>query len=121
MYSTTARGPAGGLSTFPPSPIVPLGGRRPTAVVSPILPRHVFLSEGEGTRTLNHRIDSQIPHPQNPEENGDFPKAGAPGAAVESEIGISDPDLAVIVQRWDSLPEAVKAGIVAMVKATGTE
>jgi hypothetical protein len=27
------------------------------------------------------------------------------------------PDLALVVERWDSLPEAVKAGIIAMVKA----
>jgi hypothetical protein len=26
------------------------------------------------------------------------------------------PELALILERWDSLPEAVKAGIVAMVK-----
>jgi len=29
----------------------------------------------------------------------------------------SDPDLAMIVQRWESLPAAVRAGIVAMVNA----
>jgi hypothetical protein len=29
----------------------------------------------------------------------------------------TDPDLAVIIDAWDRLPEAVKAGIVAMVKA----
>jgi hypothetical protein len=28
------------------------------------------------------------------------------------------PDLALVVERWASLPEAVQAGIVAMVKAT---
>jgi hypothetical protein len=28
------------------------------------------------------------------------------------------PDLALLVERWDALPEAVRAGIVAMVKAT---
>jgi hypothetical protein len=28
-----------------------------------------------------------------------------------------EPDLAMVVKRWDSLPEAVRAGIVAMVKA----
>jgi hypothetical protein len=28
------------------------------------------------------------------------------------------PDVALIVWRWDALPEAVRAGIVAMVKAT---
>jgi hypothetical protein len=27
------------------------------------------------------------------------------------------PDLALLVERWDTLPEAVRAGIVAMVKA----
>ena len=29
----------------------------------------------------------------------------------------SDPDLAAVVNAWDRLPEAVRAGIVAMVKA----
>jgi hypothetical protein len=28
------------------------------------------------------------------------------------------PDLALLVERWDSLPDAVRAGIMAMVKAT---
>lgn len=28
------------------------------------------------------------------------------------------PDLALLVRRWDSLPEAVRAGIVAMVRAS---
>jgi hypothetical protein len=28
------------------------------------------------------------------------------------------PDLALLVERWDALPEAVRTGIVAMVKAT---
>jgi hypothetical protein len=28
-------------------------------------------------------------------------------------------DLALLVERWDALPETVRAGIVAMVKATG--
>ena len=31
------------------------------------------------------------------------------------------PDLALLVQRWDSLPSAVQVGIVAMVKATNGE
>ena len=29
------------------------------------------------------------------------------------------PDLAMLVERWDSLPDAVRAGIVAMVRAAG--
>jgi hypothetical protein len=31
----------------------------------------------------------------------------------------SNPDLAAVVDAWPTLPEAVKAGIVAMVKASG--
>ena len=31
-----------------------------------------------------------------------------------------EPDLAMIVSTWPNLPAAVKAGIVAMVKATGS-
>jgi hypothetical protein len=29
----------------------------------------------------------------------------------------ADPDLATVIETWDRLPEAVRAGIVAMVKA----
>jgi hypothetical protein len=29
----------------------------------------------------------------------------------------TDPDLAIVVDAWDRLPEAVRAGIVAMVRA----
>ena len=32
-----------------------------------------------------------------------------------------DPDLALIIERWEHLPEAVKTGIMAMVKATEGE
>jgi hypothetical protein len=31
---------------------------------------------------------------------------------------VSDPELAAVVDAWPSLPAAIKAGIVAMVKAT---
>jgi hypothetical protein len=31
----------------------------------------------------------------------------------------TDPDLAAVVDAWDRLPEAVRAGIVAMVQAAG--
>jgi hypothetical protein len=30
----------------------------------------------------------------------------------------NDPDLAAVIDAWDRLPEALRAGIVAMVKAT---
>jgi len=31
------------------------------------------------------------------------------------------PDLALLIERWDALPDAVRAGIVAMVKAASAE
>jgi hypothetical protein len=37
--------------------------------------------------------------------------------ANDSQNGRIDPDLARVVERWDALPEAIRAGIVAMVKA----
>jgi hypothetical protein len=36
--------------------------------------------------------------------------------ALAAEIGPSCPDLAAVVDAWARLPEALKAGIVAMVK-----
>ena len=33
----------------------------------------------------------------------------------------TDPDLAAVVDAWDRLPEAVRAGIVAMVRAATTK
>ena len=39
--------------------------------------------------------------------------------AFAAEIGPSCPDLAAVVGAWPGLPEAVKAGIVVMVKTCG--
>ena len=44
---------------------------------------------------------------------------GAFSGAFLAEIGRDDPRLADLLAAWPSLPEAVKAGIVAMVKAAG--
>ncbi len=49
--------------------------------------------------------------------NKDAPSGGSPGA-----VKPADPDLARVVAAWATLPPAIKAGIVALVKAaTGTE
>jgi hypothetical protein len=57
---------------------------------------------------------------------GDFPLAHSLACETQKASDTSylervkiDPDLALLVERWDSLPDAVRAGIVAMVKATG--
>ena len=45
--------------------------------------------------------------------------ADGPGvlASCLALLALESPDLALIVERWKNLPEAVRAGIVAMVKA----
>jgi hypothetical protein len=57
-------------------------------------------------------IRNQAPTCENAALNAPSSSSAAPGAAVEA-----DSDLATIVVAWDKLPDAVKAGIVAMVKA----
>jgi len=56
---------------------------------------------------------SQRVTPEHLEENAHFREGAAPGA----ENGLIDPDLWTIIEWWPDLPEAVKAGIGAMVNA----
>jgi len=42
---------------------------------------------------------------------------GALWGALENEIGAIEPDLKAVILAWRDLPEPVKAGILAMVKA----
>jgi hypothetical protein len=46
-------------------------------------------------------------------------KPSATGSATEllPDLLPADPDLAIVVDAWDRLPEAVRAGIVVLVKA----
>ena len=55
--------------------------------------------------------------PPNGEENEDSPISTARGAAVSAETGPIDPELAAVIEGWPALPEAVRAGIVALVKS----
>ena len=43
---------------------------------------------------------------------------GAECGALGAQSGLIDPDLAAIIERWADLPQAVRAGMVAMVRAT---
>ena len=53
--------------------------------------------------------------PQPPQSLNDIPKAcGALGGARTLQ---NDPELAAVVNAWPTLPQAVKAGIAAMVKS----
>ena len=61
---------------------------------------------------------------RNPQQNGGNPQRTAQKAAYvrnptdPDSTPESDPDLAAIVTAWPTLPEAIRAGIVAMVRAT---
>jgi len=52
-----------------------------------------------------------------PEENAHSENCAAAGAAVGSENTPIDPDLAAVVDAWPKLPEAIRAGILAMIRA----
>ena len=56
--------------------------------------------------------------PLNPEGKANSEKCAAPGAAVQIDNSTLDPDLQTIIDRWPALPDAVKAGILAMVQAS---
>jgi len=45
---------------------------------------------------------------------------GAESGALGADAPCEDPDLAAVVTAWSELPEAVRVGILAMVRAAGT-
>jgi hypothetical protein len=80
------------------------------------------LSEDDGIRTRNHRIDSPIisrcnvnSTKQITEDNDACCSAGR--SDLRSEGGQSDPDLAALVAAWRKLPEPIRAAIRALVGA----
>ncbi|MCA9182865.1 MAG: hypothetical protein KDA51_15495 [Planctomycetales bacterium] len=76
-------------------------------------------SSGGGTRTPDTRIMIQRASAGNAGKNAHSENRAAAGAAVVSENAPIDAELQVIIERWAELPDAVKAGIVAMVRAAG--
>ena len=63
-------------------------------------------------------MNDQPAMPENTEKNAHSREGAAQGAAVGAANTPNDPDLRAIIERWADLPDAVKAGIVAMVRAT---
>jgi len=82
-------------------------------------------SEGDGARTRNHRIDNPVPACNYPNKTDISQKACTTNAPNEAEATdcrtSSDPDLAHVLKVWPTLPKAIKAGILAMVTASGME
>ncbi len=58
------------------------------------------------------------PHgPETPGKTALSENTGANAGAVETKTGRDNPDLQAVIDAWQDLPNAVKAGIVAMVQA----
>lgn len=75
---------------------------------------------GEGTRTPDTRFMIPLTTRTTPRKPAHSDNCAAAGAAVETAAAALDPDLQSVIEQWPDLPPAVKAGIVAMVKASGT-
>ena len=79
-----------------------------------------LLSEDDGTRTRNHRIDSPLTSHSNPKPHKDNTKSDAAGRSAgrsdeQGEGGITDADLTALVAAWPTLPEPIKAAIRALI------
>ncbi|HEX5102184.1 MAG TPA: hypothetical protein VFV87_00125 [Pirellulaceae bacterium] len=55
--------------------------------------------------------------PKSSANSGDGGQSGAECGALGTQNAPLDPDLAAVVDAWPKLPEAIKAGILAMVTA----
>ncbi len=73
-------------------------------------------SEVAGTRTQGLRIKSLVAKPKNARDYGVSGEHASKSPAVAGEIA---QDLQGIIDAWPALPEAIKAGILALVKAAG--
>jgi hypothetical protein len=74
---------------------------------------------GDGTRTHDLRIMRPPLDNANDIKGKDLRQdAGSVSHHVPTDTCHSDPDLTAVVDAWDRLPEALRAGIVAMVKAS---
>jgi hypothetical protein len=59
------------------------------------------------------------PNQHSPEEYTNPAPGGAKSGALDPEKAAIDPALASLIDAWPTLPEPIRAGILAMVRAAG--
>jgi hypothetical protein len=59
------------------------------------------------------------PHQYSSENSTNPAEGGAKSGALAPENPAIDPTLAAVIDAWAKLPEAIRAGILAMVRAAG--
>jgi hypothetical protein len=59
------------------------------------------------------------PHQHSPKDLTNPAPGGAKSGALAPENPAIDPALAALIDAWPTLPEAIRAGILAMVRAAG--
>ncbi|TWU06886.1 hypothetical protein CA54_52880 [Symmachiella macrocystis] len=57
------------------------------------------------------------PDPKSSGNRGGGDQSGAESGALNVQNAPTDPDLQVIIDAWPALPEAIKVGILAMIRA----
>ena len=72
----------------------------------------------DGTRTRNHRIDNPVPQITKPLINQHETHGAKEAMARHGALSMQNDDrLDELVKAWPALPEAIKAGIAALVQA----
>ena len=64
------------------------------------------MAEVHGNRTPRKNTDKTV----------DSPASGAQSGALDARQGSLNPDLAAVVDAWPALPEAIKTGILAIIR-----
>jgi len=59
-----------------------------------------------------------VPEPEFPEERGRFNRTGPETGPVKTKPRSSDADLQAVIEAWPTLPDAIRAGILAMIRAS---
>ena len=88
------------------------------AQTQPTIQRHKY-SAGSLKREGRNRILGGLKCACKESNSSGKPKEYEPRGESGAPDGALDPDLRVVLGVWSKLPPAVRAGIVAMVKATG--